>query len=207
MIEKIIFRDQVRELLLKKMRDGSLLPEDSVSLALLARELDVSVTPIREALTQLQFSGILEAVPNKGFRIPELSIDEARCLYELVSSLETLAIKNSIYTDKTIEKLKNQNEIFKASTKKIERVNSDIAFHEILTSNYKNPIALRILSDLKTRIIFYELEFMSNNENHQESDDEHQRIISYLINDQKENAAKVVEKNWLKILEFWQTYF
>ena len=98
LIEKINLRDQVKDLLLEKMRNGDIDPKKSISLAALGRELDVSVTPIREALTQLQTSNIVEAIPNRGFFIPELSNDEAKNLYQLVVSLESLAIQNSTFS-------------------------------------------------------------------------------------------------------------
>ena len=71
MIKKTIFRDQVREYLLREMRLGNLQEGETINLAALARELDVSVTPIREALTQLQQSRIITAIPNRGFIISD----------------------------------------------------------------------------------------------------------------------------------------
>ena len=95
MISKIIFRDQVREHLLGQMKKGELQEGQTINLAALARELKVSVTPIREALSQLQQSRIITAIPNRGFIISELSQSEAKDLYDLVAELETLALENS----------------------------------------------------------------------------------------------------------------
>ncbi len=201
MIEKINYRDQVRDLLLNKMRYGVLDPKKSISLASLARELDVSVTPIREALSQLQTSGIVEAIPNRGFFIPELSNEEAQNLYELVISLESLAIRNSSFSKNTIKKLETANKIFKNADDEIQRINADIDFHNLLTSNYKNPIALKILSDLKTRIFYYEVDFMSTRKNYSNSDDEHQQIIEHLKNYNLEGACEILKENWLKVLD------
>ncbi|WP_282042846.1 GntR family transcriptional regulator [Winogradskyella flava] len=201
MIEKINFRDQVKELLLKKMRQGIINPEKSISLASLARELDVSVTPIREALTQLQTSGIVEAIPNRGFFIPELNSSEAENLYELVVSLESLAIRNSSFSDKIIKKLEASNRVFKNAKDEIQRINADIDFHNVLTSNYKNPMALKILADLKTRIFFYEVEFMSKIENYSNSDTEHEQIIDHIKNNNLEKACEVLKDNWIKVLK------
>ncbi len=202
MIEKINYRDQVRDLLLQKMRNGALNPKKSISLASLARELDVSVTPIREALTQLQTSGIIEAIPNRGFFIPELNHREAANLYELVVSLESLAIRNSSFSEKTIKKLQKTNKIFKNADDEIQRINADIDFHNLLTSNYKNPMALKILSDLKTRIFYYEVDFMSRRKNYSNSDDEHQQIIEHLKNNNPEGACEILKDNWLKVLDY-----
>jgi len=72
MIVKPSFRDEVREFLLNEMKKGNLHEGQTINLAALARKLGVSVTPIREALTQLQQSRIITAIPNRGFIISPL---------------------------------------------------------------------------------------------------------------------------------------
>jgi len=202
MITKIIFRDQVRELLLEKMRSGNLSTGQTLSLAGLARELEVSVTPIREALTQLQTSRIIEAIPNKGFIIPELNKEEAIELYELLSTLEALAIENSTYDVTTIAKLKKQQKKFKNTNKAIDSVNEDIKFHDLLTSKYNNKTAQSILADLKMRIFFYEIAFMQLQNFQNKSSNHHDIIISHIENGQIQKAIKVLKVNWLQILDF-----
>ena len=111
-IIKTSFRDQVREFLLAEMKQGHLQEGQTINLAALARKLEVSVTPIREALTQLQQSRIITAIPNRGFIISELSLKEAKDLYELVADLEVLAIENSEFDEESIEQLKEQQNHF-----------------------------------------------------------------------------------------------
>ena len=52
-------RDKVREHLLKEMQKGRLQPGQNINLAAVAIVLGISVTPIREALTQLQQAHIV----------------------------------------------------------------------------------------------------------------------------------------------------
>jgi len=200
MITKTNYRGQVRELLLQKMRTGVLKPNQSLSLAGLARELEVSVTPIREALSQLQQAKIIESIPNRGFIIPELSADEAKNLYEIVANLEVLAIQNSSFNNSILNKLKKQQQVFEKSKSGIDRINADMDFHEVLVSKYKNPIALQILSELKTRIFFYEMKFMNNADFHEDSEHHHHKIIEYLETNHINKASSLLIKNWLQIL-------
>ena len=99
MIKKVLFRNQVREYLISKMQTGALQDGQLLSLAGIARELEVSVTPIREALTQLEQSNIVVGIPNRGFGIPKLDNKEAKNVYELIAALESLAITNASITD------------------------------------------------------------------------------------------------------------
>lgn len=202
MIQKTNFRDQVRKLILQKMRSGQLKAGDSLSLAALARELDVSVTPIREALTQLQTSQIIQSIPNRGFIIPELNSTEAKDLYELVATLESFIVQHSIYTKQDIQKLKSLQKVFVNSTNGIDRINADFDFHECLTSKYSNAYMSRILLDTKTRIFFYEMDFMNQSEFNLDSEDHHQIIIQHLENNDLKSASEMIVNNWMLILNY-----
>jgi DNA-binding GntR family transcriptional regulator len=201
MINKVTYRDQVRTLILDKMKTGQLKSGDSLSLASIARDLEVSVTPIREALTQLEYSKIIESVPNRGFIIPQLSNSGAKDLYQLVATLEALAIENSVYPKSLIKKLKKQQLKIELSKNAIDRINGDIEFHNILTSQYKNATAQQVLLDLKTRIFFYEVVFMEQHKFHENSKHHHHQIINYIENNQIKEALDIVKTNWLQILE------
>ena len=183
------------------MKSGEMKPNQPLSLAALARELEVSVTPIREALTQLEQTNIIQSLPNKGFVIPELSDTEALDLYELVAELEVLAVRKSSFSKGLISKLKKQQQVFEKTTIGIDRINADMDFHEILTSNSKNMLVLKILSELKIRIFFYEMDFMENQHFYEESENHHQQIIHFLEKNQIENTCNVIKENWMQILK------
>ena len=204
MIKKTIFRDQVREYLLREMRLGNLQEGETINLAALARELDVSVTPIREALTQLQQSRIITAIPNRGFIISELSLKEAQDLYDLVADLEVLAIENSEFDEASIIDLKHQPLVFQNAEDTIARLGAKLEFHRLLTQNYKNALAQRILDDLKIRIFFYEREFMADDLLYSKSDNQHDAIISAIEDDNLPTAALVLKMNWMLILDYIQ---
>lgn len=204
MLIKTSFRDQVREFLLSEMKQGNLQEGQTINLAALARRLDVSVTPIREALTQLQQSRIITAIPNRGFIISELSLKEARDLYELVADLEVLAIENSKFDEESIEQLKAQQVVFKNAEDTVTRINAKLGFHKLLTQNYGNSLAQHVLDDLKIRIFFYEREFMADDLLYSKSDNQHDAIISAIEDDNIPTASLVLKMNWMLILDYIQ---
>lgn len=199
-----IFRDQVREHLLLQMKKGNLREGQIINLAALARELKVSVTPIREALTQLQQSRIITAIPNRGFIISELSQNEAKDLYELVADLEVMAIENSTFTEDSVALLKSQQIVFKEAEDTVDRINAKLEFHRLLTCNYGNTLAQQILEDLKIRIFFYEREFMGDDFLYSKSDNQHDAIISAIEGDNVPTASLVLKMNWMLILDYIQ---
>jgi DNA-binding GntR family transcriptional regulator len=204
MLSKTILRDQVREHLLDQMTKGQLDAGKTINLAALARKLEVSVTPIREALTQLQQSRLIKAVPNRGFIIAEPNYTEAKDLYELVAELEVLALENSVFESVTIEALKRQQIKFKGAQDTLSRIHAKLEFHRMLTQHYKNALAQQILTDLKTRIIFYERAFMSDDSIYAKSDNQHDGIISAIEDDNVPTASLVLKMNWMLILDYIQ---
>lgn len=204
MIQKINFRDQVRKHLLKQMQEGELHLGKTINLASLARNLDVSVTPIREALTQLQQSQIIKAVPNRGFVIAELNNKEAKNLYELVANMEALAMEESEFDEPAITKLNRHQKIFLESNSALEQVNADMEFHRLLTCNYKNEMAQQILLDLKTRIFFYERELANEVEFYKNAHNQHNSIISAIEENNSPTAALILKMNWLQSLGYIQ---
>jgi len=196
------FRDDVRQYLLHQMRDGHLNAGDSVNLAALARKLKVSVTPIREALTQLQQSQVIEAIPNRGFFIKGLSHKEAKNLYEIVAQLEVLALEESTFDAETIANLRTQQQRILAAKNPLERINAYMDFHQLLTKNYNNTVAQQILGDLKTRVFLYEKAFMSDETFYYNTDNQHEAIISAIEEDNLPSAALVLKMNWLLVQDY-----
>ena len=204
MIQKFNLRDQVRDYLLSEMKQGKLKIGKTINLAALSRELEVSVTPIREALTQLQQSHIIKAVPNRGFIIAELDVKEAEDLYGLVASLEVMAIENSEFDENQIHALKKQQDVFENAQDAISRIQADLEFHHLLTKGYENDLALKILQDLRTRIFFYERAFTADDSFYNKSDNQHDAIISAIEEDNVPTASLLLKMNWMLILNYIQ---
>ncbi len=206
MITKTSFRDQVREHLQNQMLAGDLNAGQTLSLAGLARELNISITPIREALTQLEQAKIISSIPNRGFIISDIDTREAKNIYELIATLEGLAIENSEFSEPDFAELNAAQIKFNQAETAVERVKADLDFHECLTKNYDNPFARQIIKDLKTRIFFYEKSYMEDVGFTGISDDQHLEIIELLKAGKQKQAAKIIKNNWLIILKFIQKH-
>jgi DNA-binding GntR family transcriptional regulator len=57
----------------------------------LALELGMSRTPLREALVRLANEGLVEVIPRHGMRVLPISPSDMREIYEILSSLESMA--------------------------------------------------------------------------------------------------------------------
>lgn len=74
---------------------GALEPGERLLIRDLARSLDVSPMPIREALRRLDAVGLVETVPHKGTRVTELSAEDLIDVHQSRLRLETLAIQRA----------------------------------------------------------------------------------------------------------------
>ena len=78
---------RVRELILT----GELEPGAVINQALLAKQIGISTTPLREALRRLRQQGLVELDAHRDARVTELTAEEARDLLEVRRSLDPLA--------------------------------------------------------------------------------------------------------------------
>ena len=74
---------------------GELEPGAPLRLEKLARTLDMSPMPVREAVRQLERLGLAEHVPHRGARVSRLSIADLRDTYEARLLLEGLAVRRA----------------------------------------------------------------------------------------------------------------
>jgi len=174
-------------------------PGDRIALPQLARKLGTSVTPVREACTQLSYSGLIGYEPNRGFAVPALSAEEARILYNTVFALESEAIRQAPPGIIDITRLRDLNQAFSFATSAEQRFRLDMAIHEGLTSYYQSTAVERILEDLKVRIYLYERAYLLQVDNAEVSAALHSKIIDAIANGDKSNAIKSLRKNWLNI--------
>lgn len=82
-------------------------PGDRLAEADLAARLEVSRTPVREALRQLAADGLVEHVPNKGARVVTLSAHELEHVFELRARVEGTAASRAAAgaTDTELDRL------------------------------------------------------------------------------------------------------
>lgn len=96
-VPRRVLRDGVYDAILEKLLDGSTPPGSSLGIDSLARELEVSPTPVREALVQLEHTGLVSRVALKGYRVaPPLSSEQLAELFDMRGILEIAAVERAV---------------------------------------------------------------------------------------------------------------
>ncbi|MGW8483224.1 GntR family transcriptional regulator [Microbacterium sp. NPDC055903] len=93
-IERRGLRDHVYERILQLLLSGEAAPGERLSIDTIARQLDVSPTPVREAMVQLERTGLVTREALKGYRVaPPLGADQLRELFDARIMLESRAAR------------------------------------------------------------------------------------------------------------------
>jgi DNA-binding GntR family transcriptional regulator len=80
--------EQVRQWVENAIRTGELLPGDAIDEAALMERFQVSRTPVREALLQLQAQSLLQSQPRGGMLVARLDVQQLLAMWELLAELE-----------------------------------------------------------------------------------------------------------------------
>jgi DNA-binding GntR family transcriptional regulator len=84
-------REQIREHIVEGIVSGRWKPGERIVERRIAVELEVSQTPVREALRELETLRLIESAPNKGVRVRELSAADLEEIYPVRAGLEQIA--------------------------------------------------------------------------------------------------------------------
>jgi DNA-binding GntR family transcriptional regulator len=92
-LKRTCMRDRIRDVLVARILDGTYTAGTQLKELILAREFNTSQAPIREALRELEGSGLVTSERYRGTRVRGADLDEMRESYELRATLEARAIE------------------------------------------------------------------------------------------------------------------
>jgi DNA-binding GntR family transcriptional regulator len=159
----------------------------------LAERLNISRTPIREALFRLESQGFVKTVPRKGVIVADISEKEIIEVFTILSSLEVLAAKLAV--QKLDDETKSK---FVEYSKKVEdclKNQKDTDFtplhgelNHLLYSSAKSAKLYEMLSGLSDYIRAFAKTGYKNPGRAVQSMEEHLRIMEAIINQEIEMA-------------------
>ncbi len=92
-LKRTCMRDRIRDLLVARILDGTYAAGTQLKELTLAREFNVSQTPIREALRELEGSGLVTSERFRGTRVRGADSAEMRESYDLRTMLEMRSVR------------------------------------------------------------------------------------------------------------------
>ncbi|MCX4551545.1 GntR family transcriptional regulator [Streptomyces sp. NBC_01387] len=89
-------REQIREHIVEGIVSGRWKPGERIVERRIAVELEVSQTPVREALRELETLRLIESAPNKGVRVRNLTAADLEESYPVRAGLEQIAAELAV---------------------------------------------------------------------------------------------------------------
>jgi len=165
-----------------KMRPGDYLGEE-----MLARALEMSRTPVREALKRLASENLVEITP-KGAFVKEVSPQDIREIYELREVLECLALQSAIrnITPEEIDQLESRGLALKEGLKAgrpidwraVSKWDNDL--HVLIISKCANSYLKQFMAVLNQHILRYQLLAAQALSNPEDTIGQHLEMIALL---------------------------
>ena len=192
-------RDYIVADILRRLNAGLLPVGTRVDELAIASELEVSRTPVREALSQLAYEGILEMRVGKGFKVAPLNEQDIVDSYSIIVALEQHAL--SSIPECELLALADRLTSAAAAMERVadlpdEAQEADDAWHELLVSASGNGKLVQVIGRLKQSVRRAEYQIMLNREIVLRSVAQHEAIADALRDRDLTAAADLLDHNW-----------
>ena len=158
-----LIREQVYIRIKQEILIGNILPGSQVLEGRLAKQINVSRTPVREALHVLEMEGFLESFPRVGYRVRKISYQEGMEIFEIRAVLEPLAARKAIeskdqdYLD-ALEQNLIQTEVAANQDELAAFLQYDTEFEEIFVKSSGMKTLLSVWGGLRQKLSIYRMQ-------------------------------------------------
>jgi DNA-binding GntR family transcriptional regulator len=193
--------EQAYAILRERVIMGELAPGVDVSEPELAEQLQMSKTPVREALARLCVEGLMEAFPRRGYRVTPVTLKDMNDLFAIRGALEgtaaALAAQNLTETElETLDGLADTTYIVGENVSTKTFVASNERFHSAIASGSGNPrLHSLVMTHLEecARLFYMGTRIRDINP---ETTNDHHRIVAFLRQRDSEKARlAMIEHN------------
>lgn len=198
MIKKVSYKDQVYQYLKKAIIKGELQVGVIYSEQQFADKLEVSRTPVREAVIRLTNEGMLEVFSNRGWGLKAVTpkdwqeILQARIAIEGFSLRYLVRHRNEQKIQEVIGKLQKCQEDSEVYAQDeghhFEYMKSDTDFHCLLVEGVGNPYLQKINEQMRVKIEQATYNSLHMNHRNTKACMEHQAILKEIVNGSEESA-------------------
>jgi len=150
----------VYEFLRDRIRSGELPPHCRLKEQDVAVQLNISRTPVREALARLEIEGLVKRVPRRGAIVAPVELDEVDEIYELRAALESLVAKRACERASEAE-IEEMDAVLRRAQSCLEANDLDgnqrstVEFHRLLNRASRSPRLIELLRTLEDRLVVF----------------------------------------------------
>lgn len=194
-LEKLAY-DTIKEAILSfRLKPGEDLVESD-----LAAQLNISKTPVRDALLRLEKEGLVVKIPYRGASVSDVNQQVMNEIFEIRTALEGLATRQAA-TRMSEAEIAQAAELVEQHEQALNRADNDEAsrlnrrFHEMIVQKTPNKWLKQILANLDEHLRRYRT--LSNFQKGRlgKSILEHRRILDAIRNRQPEEAEEAMKEH------------
>lgn len=201
-------RDSAEQALSAAIITGDLAPGTLVTVPRLAKQFNVSATPVREAMLDLEKRGFLESVRNKGFLVTDVSEDDLRSIVEVRRLLEVPALR-MVVDDFPVDRLAE----FEAHAREItaaaecgqfaDYLAADWVFHRALLELTGHRRLVALVGDLRRETRMVGLANLRGTEELRTSALEHGQLLELIVAGRTDDACALLDAHIGHVLGWW----
>jgi DNA-binding GntR family transcriptional regulator len=203
------FREQARLFIRGLIVTGQMKRDEIYSIPRLAGELQVSATPVREALLDLASEGLLEPVRNRGFRVVALSPKELSDIFAIRLLLEVPTVAEVASRGATAEQLQRLRGLATSIRESAESddligfLEEDRKFHIALIDLAGNEPLSKMVAALRDRVRLFGVNAVKSKEHLATSANEHFRLLDLIEKRDADGAAAMIRRHLERSRDLW----
>lgn len=187
-LREIVYEELRMQILTGKIKPGTRMMEIE-----LAQDMDVSRTPIREAIRKLEKEGLVVIKPRKGAYASEVSIKDMVDILEVRGTLEGLAASYAAerMTSKEKEELIDISKKFDEAVARgdmAEMISYDTKFHHLIVESSRNNHLIHMVEQLQELVLRFRYIYYKDFKRAEEMSPEHRRISDAILNSEGNDA-------------------
>lgn len=200
--DKYSLRGKVYDRIREDILNGVYKEHEELKEATLGKMMEVSRTPVREALRQLELEGLVEIIPNKGARVTGITKKDMEDIYQIRYLLEGLSAKwaTEHVTEELIDKMEETLYLTEFHAKKGnygQVYELDSQFHELMYEASGSKILNHILSDFHMYVTRIRKTSLASDSRSKNSTEEHRAILE-AIKERNAEKAEACAHNHVK---------
>jgi len=203
------FREQAREVIRGMIVSGKMPPDSLYSAPKIANDLNVSATPVREALLDLVREGLLRPVRNRGFQVVIMTSKEHDDVFKIRLLLEVPSIHEIAKSSPTASQMKGLYDLAHAARRfaqagdLIAYLNADRQFHIALIDLLGNKPLTELVTSLRDRVRLLGLANSGATSHIVQSSVEHFELLDRIAMNDAESATAIIGRHLRRSREVW----
>ncbi len=204
-IDSRTMKDYVYQILKRNIMELRLKPGSPLKKEKISRQLQVSVTPVREAFAKLAEEDLVDILPQNGTFVSHINIDKIIQAQFMRESLELAVIKIACEMDFPKDKLfklqtiVKMQEILAEEENLIQLFELDNQFHRLVFDACNKKYVWEVLQQASTHIDRIRVLSLTTSFNRKEIIADHQKIIDAIKDKNLELAERVVKEHTNRI--------